>query len=58
MEKEIKDLRKEALRTAWNMRGGLTYDQALDLSIEERKIVDTIIKENVEITKKTKLPYF
>lgn len=58
MEKETNELKKEALRTAWSMRGGVSYDQALSLSLEERKIIASIIKENIEVTKKTKLPYF
>ena len=40
------------------MRGGLTYEEALNLSIEERKHISEIIKDNMETTKKTGLPYF
>ena len=40
------------------MRGGLTYEEAVNLSAEERKNVGEIIKENMETTKKTGLPYF
>jgi hypothetical protein len=58
MEKESNDIRQEALRMAWHMRGGLTYDQALQLSTAERKIIAGLIKENMETTKKTGLPYF
>jgi hypothetical protein len=58
MEKESNDIRQEALRLAWHMRGGLTYDQALQLSTAERKIIAGLIKENMETTKKTGLPYF
>jgi hypothetical protein len=58
MEKESNDIRQEALRMAWHMRGGLTYDQALQLSTAERKIIASLIKENMETTKKTGLPYF
>lgn len=58
MEKESNDIRQEALRMAWHMRGGLTYDQALQLSTAERKIIAGMIKENMETTKKTGLPYF
>ena len=58
MEKESNDIRQEALRMAWHMRGGLSYDQALQLSTAERKIIAGMIKENMETTKKTGLPYF
>ena len=40
------------------MRGGLTYNEAMNLSIEERKAIGDIIKDNMETTKKTGLPYF
>jgi hypothetical protein len=58
MEKESNDIRQEALKMAWHMRGGLSYDQALQLSTAERKIISGLIKENLETTKKTGLPYF
>lgn len=58
MEKESNAIRQEALQLAWYMRGGLTYDQALQLSVGERKIINEIIKSNLETTKKSGLPFF
>ncbi len=58
MEKEANDIRLEALKMAWYMRGGLSYDQALQLSTAERKLISGIIKENLETTKKTGLSFF
>jgi hypothetical protein len=58
MDKEINDIRLEALRMAWYMRGGLPYDQALQLSVSERKLISDIIKDNIETTKKSGLPFF
>jgi len=43
---------------AWYMRGGLTYNDALQLSSAERKLIGTLIKENLETTKKSGLPFF
>lgn len=40
------------------MRGGLTYEQALHLSLTERTTISDLIKENLETTKKTGLPFF
>jgi hypothetical protein len=40
------------------MRGGLSYEDALMLSIEERKMINALIKENLETTKKSGLPFF
>lgn len=58
MEKETTEIRQEALKMAWYMRGGLSYEQALALSSSERKIIGEIIKDNMDTTKKTGLPFF
>ena len=58
MEQESNDIRQEAIKMAWFMRGGITYDQALQLSVAERKTISELIKENLETTKKTGLPFF
>lgn len=58
MDQEINEIRLEALRMAWYMRGGLSYNQLLQLSISERKLIGEIIKDNMETTKKSGLPFF
>jgi hypothetical protein len=58
LDKESEVIRQEALKMSWYMRGGVTYDQALQLSPTERKIVSDLIKENLETTKKSGLPFF
>lgn len=40
------------------MRGGVSYSEAHQLSPTEREIISEIIKENLETTKDTKLPFF
>jgi hypothetical protein len=40
------------------MRGGITYDEAIMLGIQEREIINKIIKENLEITKNQNIPFF
>jgi hypothetical protein len=58
MEKECNDIRQEAIRMTWYMRGGINYEQALQLSLSERKIISVLIKENLDTTKKSGLPFF
>jgi hypothetical protein len=58
MEKESVDIRQEAIKMCWYMRGGLSYDHALQLSVSERTTISELIKENLETTKKTGLPFF
>ena len=58
MDKETLDIRREALQMAWYMRGGISYDQALQLSVSERTLISELIKENLDTTKKSGLPFF
>jgi hypothetical protein len=58
MDREAQQIRAEALKMSWYMRGGLSYTDALNLSWHERESVGRIIKENMETTKKTNLPFF
>lgn len=58
MDKESDEIRQEALRMAWYMRGGLTYDQAMALGVSERKMISALIKDNLETTKKSGMPFF
>ena len=46
------------MKMCWYMRGGITYEDAFYMSIEDRKIISGIIKENLETTKKSGLPFF
>lgn len=57
-DKEIKSIRNDILKICWHMRGGITYEQALLLSDSERAIIVELVKENLQTTKDTGLPYF
>jgi hypothetical protein len=43
---------------AWNMRGGATYEDILNMSDSERQQINKLIENNLEITKQSQLPYF
>lgn len=58
MDKDCQNIRQEAIKMSWFMRGGLTYDQAMALGIQEREIINNLIKDNLETTKKSGLPFF
>ena len=57
-EKDSKAIKKNLLKMCWYMRGGLTYSEALMLSNEEQRIINSIVEENLATTEKTKLPFF
>ena len=40
------------------MRGGVTYEEAMQMSQHERSIINEIVKDNYETTKKSGLPHF
>jgi hypothetical protein len=58
MEKEAKQIKDEMFRICWSMRGCITLDQAMQLSYSDRESIAELIKNNLETTKKSGLPYF
>jgi hypothetical protein len=40
------------------MRGGLSFAEAMNLSPDEREIINEIVKDNFETTKQSGLPFF
>ena len=58
MERDIKAYKDEALRICWYMRGAISYDEAMMLAVVDREIINKIIKDNMETTQKSGLPFF
>jgi hypothetical protein len=58
MDKECQEIKQEAIKLSWYMRGGLAYDQAMALSLTDRKVIGELIKDNLETTKKSGMPFF
>lgn len=40
------------------MRGGISLDEAFALTVEDREIIADFIKDNLETTKKSGMPFF
>lgn len=40
------------------MRGGISYSDSMLLTPDDRKIIGELIKDNLETTKKSGLPFF
>jgi hypothetical protein len=57
-DKEIKAIKKDLLTTCWFMRGSISYDNAMMLSYDDRRIITDLIKDNLETTKESGLPFF
>ncbi len=57
LEKQSKDIKEEIFRLAWYMRGSVNSTDLFHLySNEDRLIISEIVKENIEITKKSGMP--
>lgn len=55
-ENQAKDIKDEIFRISWYMRGGVSSEDLFHVySVEDRKIINEIIKENIENTKKARL---
>ena len=57
-EKEVSGIKKNALTVSWYMRGGVSYEDILNMSTEERQSINEIIESNLETTKKSQMPFF
>ena len=57
-DKDSKALIRSLVRMCWYMRGGVTYEQAMYMSFNEREAINDVIKENLETTKESGLPFF
>lgn len=58
LEKESKAIKSEILKLCWHMRGGITYNDGMLLSNQERELIGEIVKEHIETTNKTGLNFF
>jgi hypothetical protein len=58
LDKEAESIRAESFRLAWYLRGGATYNDVMNMSSQERRLISDLAKENIETTKKSNLPYF
>jgi hypothetical protein len=58
MEKETQDIRLDILKLCWYMRGGVGFEEAMQMSSKDRDLINELVKENLETTKKSGLPFF
>lgn len=58
MENDANEIKASALKLSWYMRGGVSYEDILNMSTYERTQINEIVKSNLETTKKTNIPFF
>jgi hypothetical protein len=53
----VRDIKDEIFRISWYMRGGVSsYELFYVYSRDDRIIMNEIVKDNIELTKKSGLP--
>ena len=57
-DKESKALKKDLLTMCWYMRGSISYEDAVMLSYDDRRIINKIIESNLETAEKSGMPFF
>lgn len=57
-ENDSKAMRSSILELCWHMRGSISYEDGMMLSYTDREIINKIIKEHIETTQKSGLPFF
>jgi hypothetical protein len=58
MDEEANSIRQQSLKMSWYMRGGASYEDVMQMSYQERRLISDLIKDNLETTKNSKLPFF
>lgn len=58
LDQEADTIRSDSMKLMWYMRGSLSYQEVMNLSMRERGMIGDLAKENIETTKKTRLPWF
>lgn len=58
LDQESRAIREELIRFTWWMRGGISYEDAMALNKDDNEIIRQIIKENMETTKQSGMPFF
>jgi hypothetical protein len=58
LDNETREFKYELTKLAWYMRGGVTLSEIYASSPEDREQMSKLVRENLETTKKTKMPFF
>jgi len=57
-ERQVRSIKQNILKMCWFMRGGVTYSELMEMSVQERNIIGKIVEENLETTKKSGIAFF
>lgn len=57
-DSQVRSIKKNLLTMVWHMRGGVTYEEIISMSVNERTLIAKIVEEHMETTKKSGMPFF
>jgi hypothetical protein len=57
MKAEARSIRKNIIRLGWHMRGACSLDDLAMMSASDIDQINEMIDENMELTKKSQLPF-
>jgi hypothetical protein len=57
MRDEAKSIKANILRLGWHMRGSCSLEDIMMMSQMEIDMINKIVEDNMELTKKTQLPF-
>lgn len=58
LENDVKAVKQELIKICWWMRGGISLNEAAQLTYSDRATIADLVKENLETTNRTNLPFF
>jgi hypothetical protein len=58
MDREVEAIKEEIYRCSWFMRGGATAENLFSVDVRDIDIIQKLIKQNLETTKDSGLPFF
>jgi hypothetical protein len=58
LENDVKAVKQELIKICWWMRGGISLNEAAQLTYNDRATIAELVKENLETTNRTNLPFF
>jgi hypothetical protein len=58
MDREVEAIKEEIYRCSWFMRGGVSAENLFSVDVRDIDIIQKLIRQNLETTKDSGLPFF
>lgn len=58
IDQEARNLKKKLYELCWYMRGGLSIAEIMQIAVSDISIIDELVNEHLDTTKKTGMAFF